>query len=174
MLAHGLLGFAELKLAWGYLPGLEYWFGIREALENQGIRVLTTAVPPTATIEERAQELAAQIADMAGGESVNIIAHSMGGLDARYMISRLQPASVTVKSLVTISTPHHGSKFADFLLDQIDQQLCQQDLGGTLKDGMAPNFSRGVYFPGPLPTDPEQRRRLASAFLDEDVAYPIR
>lgn len=119
VLAHGLLGFAELKLARGYLPGVEYWFGIKEALVSQGVKVITTTVPPTGTIEERAQQLATQIADQANGESVNIIAHSMGGLDARYMISQLKPPSVEVKSLVTVSTPHHGSAFADYVMDQI-------------------------------------------------------
>ncbi len=43
----------------------------------------------------------------------------MGGLDARYMISKLQPPGVDVKSLVTVATPHHGSAFADYLIDGI-------------------------------------------------------
>lgn len=47
------------------------------------------------------------------------IAHSMGGLDARYMISHLHPANVTVRSLVTVASPHHGSSFADFLFQEI-------------------------------------------------------
>lgn len=45
----------------------------------------------------------------------NIIAHSMGGLDARYMIARLGMAD-RVASLVTIGTPHLGSSFADWRL----------------------------------------------------------
>ncbi len=43
----------------------------------------------------------------------------MGGLDARYMVSRLHPKGVDVKSLVTVATPHHGSAFADYLIDEI-------------------------------------------------------
>jgi triacylglycerol lipase len=43
---------------------------------------------------------------------VHIIAHSMGGLDARYLISTLGYAS-KVKSLTTLSTPHRGSPLAD-------------------------------------------------------------
>lgn len=50
---------------------------------------------------------------------MNIIAHSMGGLDARYMISHLQPKNVAVHSLVTVASPHHGSAFADYVFDQI-------------------------------------------------------
>src|SRR5690349_24372697 len=36
VLAHGLLGFAELKLAANYLPPIHYWRGIKEALSAQG------------------------------------------------------------------------------------------------------------------------------------------
>jgi triacylglycerol lipase len=43
---------------------------------------------------------------------VNIVAHSMGGLDARYAISRLGLAD-RVASLVTIGTPHLGTPLAD-------------------------------------------------------------
>ncbi len=50
---------------------------------------------------------------------MNIIAHSMGGLDARYLISRLQPKGVDVRSLVTVATPHRGSALADYIIDGI-------------------------------------------------------
>src|SRR5438445_10447863 len=43
---------------------------------------------------------------------VNIVAHSMGGLDARYAISRLGLAD-RVASLVTIGAPHLGTPLAD-------------------------------------------------------------
>jgi triacylglycerol lipase len=42
----------------------------------------------------------------------------MGGLDARYMIANLRPPGVRVASLVTVATPHRGSAFADYLLDE--------------------------------------------------------
>jgi len=119
VLAHGLLGFAELKLAGSYLPSINYWRGIREALAANHTQVITATVPPSGSIEVRAAKLAEDIAAQARGKSVNIVAHSMGGLDARYMISQLQPAGVDVKSLITIATPHHGSPFADYLIDGI-------------------------------------------------------
>ncbi|KAK0707583.1 Alpha/Beta hydrolase protein [Lasiosphaeris hirsuta] len=119
VLAHGLLGFVELKLAGSYLPSIHYWHGIKEALSAHKIEVITASVPPSSSIEERAAKLAKDIEAQAQGRSVNIIAHSMGGLDARYMVSQLRPKGVDVKSLVTVATPHHGSSFADFLLDEI-------------------------------------------------------
>lgn len=43
----------------------------------------------------------------------------MGGLDARYMLSRMgADLPVKVASLVTVATPHRGSAFADYLLDE--------------------------------------------------------
>lgn len=147
VLAHGLFGFAELKLAGSYLPPIHYWRGIQEALTAHGREVITATVPPSGTIAERAAQLRRNILDASHGRPVNIIAHSMGGLDARYMISksRTNRASlaaaeneqqqnqkrsqheeqhtvendVNVRALVTIATPHHGSAYADHLLAQI-------------------------------------------------------
>src|SRR6185369_6230360 len=43
---------------------------------------------------------------------VNILAHSMGGLDARFAIARLGLAD-RVASLTTVATPHRGTALAD-------------------------------------------------------------
>lgn len=136
VLAHGLFGFAELKLAGSYLPPIHYWHGIKDALVANGAEVITATVPPSGSIEERAAQLRQNILETSKGRPVNIIAHSMGGLDARYMINRSRQKrsvaarsdetgtnepenDVNVRALVTIATPHHGSAYADFLLDQI-------------------------------------------------------
>jgi triacylglycerol lipase len=74
VLAHGLLGFDELRLAGRYFPGVQYWRGIKEALTAQGVEVITATVPPSASIEERAEELARDIEVGARGKDVNIIA----------------------------------------------------------------------------------------------------
>ncbi|KIW70176.1 hypothetical protein PV04_02470 [Phialophora macrospora] len=132
VLAHGLLGFDELRLLPGnFVPGIAYWRGIREAYQSHGIQCITTAVPRTASIPERAQVLMDQIASKlptregGHGREVNIIAHSMGGLDARYMISRLcpSPSLFRVRSLTTIATPHRGSSAADMLFRDIGPDL---------------------------------------------------
>lgn len=132
VLAHGLLGFDELRLVGQYVPGIQYWRGIREALEARGIRVITASVPPSGSIEARAAMLSERIrtalaptsdqpAQQDQAQSVNIIAHSMGGLDSRYMISRMNPAGIAIKSLTTIATPHRGSAFADYVMDEIGE-----------------------------------------------------
>lgn len=74
MLAHGLMGFDEIRLAGSFLPGIQYWHGIRHALSLKGINVVITTVPPYGSIEERAAELAKDISDGAKGQDVNIIA----------------------------------------------------------------------------------------------------
>lgn len=132
VLAHGLFGFAELKLAGSYLPPIHYWHGIKEALTAHGAEVITATVPPSGSIEERAAKLRENILESSKGRPVNIIAHSMGGIDSRYMISKSRQKrtlaqeqknepenDVNVRALVTIATPHHGSTYADFLLDLI-------------------------------------------------------
>ncbi|KAJ6147345.1 hypothetical protein N7497_009327 [Penicillium chrysogenum] len=119
VLAHGLLGFDELRLAGPYLPGVQYWRGIKEALTARGVEVITATVPPSSSIEARAEQLARSIEAEARGKDVNIIAHSMGGLDSRYMISHIRPEEFKVLSLTTIASPHRGSSVADYVLDQI-------------------------------------------------------
>ena len=75
VLAHGLLGFDELRLAGKLLPGLHYWRGITEALRANGIEVIITSVPASGSIENRAARLSRDIEAKAGGKSVNIIAY---------------------------------------------------------------------------------------------------
>lgn len=74
VLAHGLLGFDELRLAGQYIPGIQYWRGITDALAAKGIEVIVAAVPPSGSIEARAKMLAERIAQKAKGKRVNIIA----------------------------------------------------------------------------------------------------
>lgn len=64
-----------MRLAGPYLPGIEYWRGVREALSLKGIDVVTAVVPPSGSIEERAKELEKYIAVGAHGKDVNIIAY---------------------------------------------------------------------------------------------------
>ncbi|KAJ3277545.1 hypothetical protein HK104_003213 [Borealophlyctis nickersoniae] len=101
---------------------LHYWRGVTEALEAIGCDVIVTKVPRAADVAVRAEHLKKMLeSKLVKGASVNLVGHSMGGLDCRYMISRLLPrkpedgdAYFSVKSLTTISTPHRGSSVASF------------------------------------------------------------
>lgn len=76
-----------------------------------------------AKIETRAARwvrLIHKVKDRADAEKLNIVAHSMGGLDMRYAISKLN-AAPHVASLTTISTPHHGTSLAELALNTPDR-----------------------------------------------------
>lgn len=74
VLAHGLLGFDELRLGGKYLPPIQYWRGIKKAFSQQGIDVITVPVLPLGSIEQRAKALSSGIEAQIQGEAVNIIA----------------------------------------------------------------------------------------------------
>jgi len=110
LLAHGLLG-SPSGFA-GFNPR------IVEALRKDGHKVFVGAVPPIASVRTRAEHLAIAVDNAlaeTGAEKINIVAHSMGGLDARSLISELGYGD-RVASLTTIATPHAGSKVADVAL----------------------------------------------------------
>ena len=87
---------------------------IPERLQSLGIAVHRLSVPPTGSIQKRAAALAEGIRSI-DADRVNIIAHSMGGLDARFAISLLGLHD-RVAILVTVGTPHLGTPVADRLM----------------------------------------------------------
>jgi pimeloyl-ACP methyl ester carboxylesterase len=108
VLHHGFLGFDRIFM-------IDYFFGVRTALRDAGYDIHATTVAPVNTIAFRAHQLASQIdkvLEETGASKVNIVAHSMGGLDARYLISSLGYGD-KVASLTSIATPHQGSLVAD-------------------------------------------------------------
>lgn len=208
VLAHGLLGFSELRVS-RYLPAVQYWRGIREALEARGCRVVCTTVPATGSIAERAERLRDEIdqavrggrsersgqskqqaqdasehsEDQRGEQSkhpseqqrdtsernedqrsersegtrtkdlprINIIAHSMGGLDARYMAAHVPPRHATVQSVVTVSTPHRGSAIAEAVLERTPSWALTPStlLGsGRALEQLTRRYVQGTFNPG--------------------------
>jgi len=89
-------------------------------LRLHGLAAFAPNVTPYHVIPQRAamwKERIEVILGQTGAEKVNLIAHSMGGLDARYLIAKLDMAD-RVASLTTISTPHRGSSLALMALKQ--------------------------------------------------------
>ncbi len=112
VMVHGLLGFGRIG---GPRVGMDYFRGIPDALRAAGHQVPPPpSLPPIGAIAQRA----AALRDYLDGEPatrnrrVHLIAHSMGGLDSRYMISRLNMADRVI-SLTTLGTPHRGTPLAD-------------------------------------------------------------
>lgn len=98
---------------------LNYWGRIPAALKENGAEIYYGEMQSALSVEDSAKELAQRIEDIVartGCGKVNIIAHSKGGLDSRYAISRLG-CDKYVASLTTVNTPHKGCLFAEYLLN---------------------------------------------------------
>jgi triacylglycerol lipase len=108
VLVHGLFGFDQIGV-----PGVKvhYFRGIVEHLASLGCHAHAVRLPRAGSVPERAQILVDKISALSH-ERIDIIAHSLGGLDARYALAKLGLAR-RVRSLVTIGTPHRGSPIAD-------------------------------------------------------------
>lgn len=108
VLVHGLFGFDRIGV-----PGakLHYFRGIAKHLETLGCHAHAVRLPPGASVPDRARALVDKISALPH-DRVDLIAHSLGGLDARYALAHLGLAS-RVRSLVTVGTPHRGTPLAD-------------------------------------------------------------
>jgi triacylglycerol lipase len=117
LLVHGLLGF-------GTVSGLSYFNGVRNYFDA-GCQFIEPQLDPLGTIDQRAKVLMEAIqncvpaADLDRGKALHIVAHSMGGLDARYLVSKngLNRGS-WIASITLISTPNAGSRIADIVTRQ--------------------------------------------------------
>lgn len=104
VLVHGT-GFRDHKR-------LNYWGRIPAALEREGAQVFYCHQDAWGTVEDNAEAVARRVCEVlteTGAEKVNLVAHSKGGLEARWALSELGLAD-KVASLTTLSTPHKGSE----------------------------------------------------------------
>ena len=102
----------------GGTSGVWSFWHVVETLEQDGVKVAATRVAPYDTVPNRGGELATEIdryLELWQTKRVNLIAHSMGGLDARHVISALGYDD-RIESLTTISTPHRGTIVSDVVL----------------------------------------------------------
>lgn len=107
VLVHGTPG-------WNQLGPIEYWYGIPELLRQNGFEVFVVEDTAFASIAERAQQLHDQVVAQYPDPRVkiNLVAHSMGGIDSRHAIAALGLGD-RVASLTTIGSPHHGTSISD-------------------------------------------------------------
>jgi len=118
VLVHGLFGFDRVKF--GHLTLTSYFPGIADGLAAAGNRVLIPALSPTGSISDRAMQLKRFLLTCDIRGPYHIIAHSMGGLDSRYMVCKLGMED-HVLSLTTLGTPHRGSPFADWAVRKVER-----------------------------------------------------
>lgn len=111
VLVHGLMGFDSIA-------GVEYFYQIPESLSSQGARVYTVELSQSNNDVVRGEQLLAQVQQIlaaSGAKKVNLIGHSQGGLDSRY-VAAVHPELIA--SVTTVGTPHKGSAVADLLVSQ--------------------------------------------------------
>lgn len=123
LLVHGIF-FRDWK-------AFNYWGRIPKELTTNGASIFygnqqSTAAVPVSAAEIRESIL--RVIQETGAEKVNIIAHSKGGIDSRYAISKLGMEKY-VASLTTINTPHYGCNYARKLMDKLPDKAIKS-IGG--------------------------------------------
>lgn len=116
VLVHGILGIGAQLFPGSHisLPSvIEYFNGIAAHWTRPQINVMVPTVSPLKSIEDRGKELAKHLRNQLPQGRVDIVAHSMGGLDARWVLHHCPDIAARVTSLTTIGTPHLGSAVAD-------------------------------------------------------------
>lgn len=117
LLVHGVF-FRDTKY-------FNYWGRVPKELEKNGAKIYYGNHQSALSVESSGKEIAErieQIVKETGCEKINIIAHSKGGLDCRYAVSKCG-SDKYVASITTINTPHHGCGFADYLLNKASENI---------------------------------------------------
>ncbi len=109
VLVHGLFGTQT------YTGGLDYWYRIPEAMEDEGARVFIAQLSAVGGSTVRGEQLVAQVEDvlaLTGAAKVHLIGHSQGGLDCRFAAG-VRPDLVA--SVTTVGTPNKGAELPGLL-----------------------------------------------------------
>ncbi|HET6345938.1 MAG TPA: alpha/beta fold hydrolase, partial [Myxococcota bacterium] len=139
VLVHGMAGFRPLG-TW-----YEYFYQVMRRVTADGYSIFAAQTDPFQTIDYRARQLAVQVdavLQATGAARVHLVAHSQGGLDARYLISTLGYGD-RVATLVTVGTPHHGVRAVDVALRLLPKPVARSltsivnALGNALLGGRA-------------------------------------
>jgi triacylglycerol lipase len=105
-LAHGFSGFHNIG-------PLTYFYGVQDALSKDGHEVYVTQVDPYNSSEVRGAELLTQVQQIlleSGAAKVNLVCHSQGALDCRYVANQL---GARIGAVVSVAGVHRGDYVAD-------------------------------------------------------------
>ncbi len=110
----------------GLLQNRSCLFWLQYRLNAAGYQqVVSISTPPWRDLETLTEELAKKVAEIRiklKADKVLLIGHSMGGMIARNYVQNRGGAAY-VQGMVTLGTPHHGSKLAPFALSTMGKTL---------------------------------------------------
>jgi triacylglycerol lipase len=130
VLAHGMSGFDDLAGV------VDYWYGIPGDLRDYGAKVYVTTVSQFNSTELRGEQLIDQIETIvaiSGKPKVNLIGHSHGGLDVRY-VAAVRPDLVA--SVTSVGSPHKGADLATWLEENVEDGSFTQEVVGALAESL--------------------------------------
>ncbi|CAO5148552.1 triacylglycerol lipase [Frankia sp. AiPs1] len=115
-------------LVHGLIDNRSVFARLRRHLCRRGFRRVVPVQLPlrTASVEDGARVLARMVARIAGDDGhVNVIAHSLGGLIARYYVQRMG-GDRQVDTLITLASPHGGTRLAELVPRPLPYPLLRQ------------------------------------------------
>ena len=126
VMAHGMLGFDNVG-------PLDYFYGITDTLEDDGADVYVAHMSALGDQTLRGEQLLARVEEVlaiTGAEKVNLIGHSQGGLEVRYVAA---VAPELVASVTSVGTPHKGTPVADLIASLTELPV----VGEALESGVS-------------------------------------
>jgi triacylglycerol lipase len=132
VLVHGATGFSSVM-------GVDYYYRIPAALRQSGATVYVASLSALNSSDVRGEQLLKQLKQWAaatGQSKFNLISHSQGGLDARY-VQGVAPEMVV--SVMTIATPHFFTPKQAQFLPLLNVVAKPMDGWGNLVAGLSGN-----------------------------------
>jgi triacylglycerol lipase len=121
-------GRLPLLLIHGYQCNRGVWLWIRRALERAGWCVATLNLEPVFNdidgYAEQVERRIDEVCSATGTSQVILVGHSMGGLVARAYLRAF--GRTRVAKLITLGSPHHGSRLAHYGLGENARQMCPE------------------------------------------------
>ncbi|MFW6369107.1 MAG: esterase/lipase family protein [Myxococcota bacterium] len=135
VLAHGFFGFDSFA----GIDFITYFYRVLDYLAEAGEHdIFITTVDPFNDSVARGSQLLAQVEDIVTAtsyEKINLIGHSQGGLDSRY-VAHHRPDLVA--SVTTFATPHRGTAVADIALRMMSHDRTQEVVDAIVQLAGAP------------------------------------
>jgi len=166
VLVHGIIAHDRAS-------NIKFWGRIPEVLMSRGIKIFLGNTDAWGSYETNAfllKKTIENILSQTQTEKVNIIAHSKGGIDSRYLVWKYNFGD-KIASLTTICTPHHGSEIADLIYNKkiMHKKLTRKALSvfGDLYGDTDPDLCKLIY----QLTTAKMKKFNEKIIMDNNVFY---